>query len=152
MNFKDFEGRDIDLKQEILNIVSDGYKYKIYVGTDSQFHADKKNTVFITAVVLHKEGRGARAFIGKNERKISKSIKEKLMLETWSSLEVGFELMKFVPESMEIVIHIDCNKSKNFESGNYVQELVGMVAGNGFKYNIKPNSWAASTVADKFSK
>jgi predicted RNase H-related nuclease YkuK (DUF458 family) len=35
-----------------------------------------------------------------------------------------------------------------FKSSAYVQELVGLVVGQGFKALIKPESWAASHAAD----
>jgi len=37
-------------------------------------------------------------------------------------------------------------------ANKYEKELVGWVAGMQFKYQIKPNAWAATVVADKLCK
>jgi predicted RNase H-related nuclease YkuK (DUF458 family) len=37
-------------------------------------------------------------------------------------------------------------------TSKYIQELEGWVRATGYDYEIKPNSYAASTIADKYSK
>src|SRR5262249_45297128 len=48
----------------------------------------------------------------------------------------------------ELTVHIDANPVVTYKSSAYVQELVGLVVGQGFKALIKPESWAASHAAD----
>jgi hypothetical protein len=47
-----------------------------------------------------------------------------------------------------LTVHIDANPVVAHKSSAYVQELVGLVVGQGFKALIKPESWAASHAAD----
>jgi predicted RNase H-related nuclease YkuK (DUF458 family) len=74
------------------------------------------------------------------------------MNETWRSLETAFELQSILPANVEIIIHVDVNKNKKWKSARYLEELVGMVVGQGFKVVVKPYAWAAQHVADKFSR
>lgn len=48
----------------------------------------------------------------------------------------------------DLTVHIDANPVVIHKSSRYVQELVGLVVGQGFKAVIKPESWAASHAAD----
>lgn len=48
----------------------------------------------------------------------------------------------------DLTVHIDANPVVAHKSSQYVQELVGLVLGQGFKALIKPESWAASHAAD----
>ena len=48
----------------------------------------------------------------------------------------------------ELTVHIDANPVVAHKSSAYVQELVGLVVGQGFKALIKPESWAAPHAAD----
>jgi predicted RNase H-related nuclease YkuK (DUF458 family) len=45
-------------------------------------------------------------------------------------------------------VHIDANPEPRHRSSEFVQELVGMVMGQGFKAIIKPDAYAASHAAD----
>ncbi len=45
-------------------------------------------------------------------------------------------------------VHIDANPLPRHRSSAHVQELVGLVVGQGFKALIKPESWCATHAAD----
>jgi len=47
-----------------------------------------------------------------------------------------------------IGVSIDCNRDSIHASGKYKETLVGMVMGYGYRAFIKPDAWAASSVAD----
>jgi len=137
---------------EIVALLEIGYDYTVYVGTDSQVNRKKKCVDFASCVVLHKKGKGGKIFIARSSEPLANSLKERLMKEVWKSMEVGFELSQILPENAEIVIHVDVNHSSKFKSGNYNQELVSLVTGQGFKCRIKPEAWCAQSVADRFAK
>jgi predicted RNase H-related nuclease YkuK (DUF458 family) len=59
---------------------------------------------------------------------------------------LGLQFSPIVPG--ELAVHIDANPVLKHKSSAYVQELVGLVVGQGFKALIKPHSWAASHAAD----
>lgn len=125
--------------------------YKIIVGSDSQV---KSETCFITAVIVHRLGKGARYYYRKkNQRKI-KSLRQKIFYETALSLEVGGLIHKFFADSgydhLNVEIHIDVGR--HGETKDLIREVVGMVTGSGFQAKIKPDAFGASSVADKHTK
>lgn len=151
MIFKDTHGKDIPI-EEIPSYIEESYEYEIYVGSDSQVHSSQIGVLYVTCIVLYKKGKGGRYFIKKEYSKINNSLRERLTNETMQSLMTAFKLQEILPLNAEIVIHIDANSDERWKSSNYVQDLVGMVVGQGFKCKIKPNAWAAMSVADKHSK
>jgi len=49
----------------------------------------------------------------------------------------------------DLTVHIDANPVVTHKSSAHVQELVGLVVGQGFKAAIKPEAWAATHCADR---
>jgi predicted RNase H-related nuclease YkuK (DUF458 family) len=135
------------------------HNYKLVIGTDS--HEKKsidslKNTTkeiaLVTAVVLHRSGFGGKYFWLKQKPKQIHSLREKIKEETNASLLFA---LSFVPElqktlngqSPKLEIHLDVG-SKG-ETREMINEVVGMITGNGFEAKTKPYSYGASKVADK---
>ena len=125
--------------------------YKVIIGSDSQV---KSETCFITAVVVHRLGKGARYFYRKRIQRKIKSLRQKIFYETALSLEVGGRIAGYLAVSglddLEVEIHIDVGKQG--ETRDLIREVVGMVTGSGFQAKIKPDAYAASSVADKHTK
>lgn len=151
MIFKNSSGRTISL-EEIAGLIESDYEYEVFVGTDSQVHRKRKCVVYATCIVLYKKGKGGRVFVARDQQPYANSLKERLMNEVWRSLEVSFKLTHILPKNVDIVIHVDVNRSTKYKSGNYHQELVSLVTGQGFKCRIKPYAWAAQCIADHFTK
>lgn len=151
MKFKNSKGEIVPLT-DIVSLITDDYEYQVFVGTDSQVHKKKKCVVYATCVVLYKKGKGGRVFVSKDPMPYANSLRERLTNEVWRSLSVSFELSQMLPSNVEIVIHVDVNKSLKYKSGNYHQELVSLVTGQGYKCRIKPYAWAAQCIADHFTK
>lgn len=153
MIYKNYQGAEIDLKKEILEMISDGSVHQIYIGTDSQIVKKEKIVKYASVVVIHKKGKGGRVFIKRiKDPFVDIKLRQRLNQEAWYSLETAFFLTSFLPKEVEIVVHVDLNKSKKYKSAAYVQEIVGLISGQGFKVEVKPDSWCASSVADKFTK
>ncbi len=81
-------------------------------------------------------------------------------METNESLQVALKLTDILEESsykdlrdnVSIAIHIDAGWSPNRKSRELIPELVGWIRGMGYNCEVKPNSFVASTIADKISK
>lgn len=114
---------------------------EVHIGTDSL--QTGKFTQFVTVAVIHTPGKGGRVAYTREVLPRIKSLRERLMKEVWRSVEVGMQL-----GDMDITVHVDANPEEQHMSSKYVQELVGLVVGQGFKHKIKPDSWAASHAAD----
>lgn len=116
----------------------------VHIGTDSL--QTKRYTQFVTVVVILRPGKGGRIAYSREVVPRISSLRERLLKETWRSVTLGLECTQNVPG--ELTIHIDANPVEIHKSSQFVQELVGMVVGQGFQALIKPDSWAASHAAD----
>jgi predicted RNase H-related nuclease YkuK (DUF458 family) len=125
--------------------------YKMIVGTDSQ---ERRDVYYVTAVVILREGKGGRFYYTKERQKGKISMKQRIFLETARSLEVASRLAgKFMAvgkTDFNIEIHLDVGQQG--KTKEIIREVVGMVTGSGFDARIKPDSYGASKVADKFTK
>ncbi len=128
--------------------------YSLVIGTDSQ--AKKNNGVseidFVTAVVIYRKGKGARYFWRKEKMIKNPILREKIYTETLLSLAVAEKLVpsirKYIsPSIYDLEVHIDVGPLG--ETRTMIREVVGLVTGNGFVAKTKPDSWGASSVADK---
>lgn len=128
--------------------------YKVIIGTDSQ--VARGNTLFITAVIIHRLGKGARYYYRKKSHRKIKSLRQKIFFETALSLELGGMVAKRFAdlgcddEDLKVEIHIDAGT--HGETKDLIREVVGMVTGSGFRARIKPDAYGASSVADRHTK
>jgi len=128
--------------------------YRIIIGTDSEGYGD---VIYATAVVVHRVGHGARAFICKNKVYTPyRVLRDKIYNESMLSLSLAQELVPFLAKLLgedfmqsNFVIHSDIGN--NGDTKDMIKEIVGMVRGYGFQVEIKPDSYAASSVADRFA-
>ena len=117
----------------------------VHIGTDSQQAG--RLTRFVTVVVILTPRRGGRvAYVRESARRIA-ALRERLLREVWRSVSLGIELEAVVPG--DLTVHIDANPVVTHKSSAHVQELVGLVVGQGFKAAIKPEAWAATHCADR---
>ncbi|MBU1137280.1 ribonuclease H-like YkuK family protein [Patescibacteria group bacterium] len=127
-------------------------KYRLVVGTDSN---GGKKTEFVTAIIVHRLGRGGRYFWKKtNGGKVYHALRDRIYQEVNLSLATAQDilgqlrlLIKKDIEPYNFQIHIDVGQ--NGPTKEMIKEVVGMVRGNGFEAKIKPESFAASNIADK---
>ncbi|HHY36218.1 MAG TPA: hypothetical protein GX518_00870 [Firmicutes bacterium] len=128
------------------------FNYRIIIGTDSQSH--DREVVFVTAIVVHREGKGARYYYSKKTQDKIFSLRQRIFYEASLSLDVASRLTALLAENghndLNIEVHLDVGKKG--ETKELIREIVGMVAGSGFEAKIKPDAYGASTVADKYTK
>ncbi len=126
-------------------------KYRIIIGTDSQAGEE---TCFVTAVIVHRDGRGGRYYYARDKEHINRSLRQRIYYETSRSLAVASMLAGKLAENgyadLNVEIHLDVGE--NGKTRDLIREVVGMVVGSGFHARIKPDSYGASTVADKYTK
>lgn len=126
-------------------------EYRLIIGTDSQV---RRQTIFVTAVIIHRVGRGARYFYCKRKQRSLDSLRQRIYYETSLSLEVAARITYLLAEAkmeeLSLEIHLDIGP--NGETKSLIRELVGMVMGSGFAARIKPYAIGASSVADKYTR
>lgn len=128
--------------------------YRVVIGTDSQTKKvnGETETDFVTAVIIHRRGMGARYFWKKQKELGVKHLRDKIYSETLMSLAVAEEIVPEIrravsPAKYDLEIHIDVGPLG--PTRDMIREVVGMVSGNGYVAKTKPDSWGASSVADK---
>ncbi len=143
MEWMTLSGTETTLK-EFLTQYNDK-DWNLFIGTDSQTKG--RRTKFSTVLLAWKEGYGAFGVEHLSVQLNIRNLRDQLIQETWLSIECAQKVKTLVDK--DVTIHLDVSQSTKFKSGRYKNELTGFVRGFGFKYELKPNSWAASSVADK---
>lgn len=143
MRWKSLSGGKVE---DIKALVRDACRHgqELHIGTDSL--QTGRFTQFVTVVITHTPGKGGRVVYTREVVSRINSLRERLFKEVWRSCEVAMDLSEVAPGG--ITVHVDANPDEKHMSSKYVQELVGLVMGQGFKHLIKPDSWAASHAAD----
>jgi len=143
------------------------YKDRLFfVGTDSQSYSKVGTCVFTSVIIAYNydrelgTGHGATIIRYTDKRSIvpKEALSAKLTVETQRSIEICkmieeqlIELSDDEHDYMQNLagVSIDCNCDEvKGKSARYKDMLVGMVVAYGWKAFIKPDSFAASSVAD----
>lgn len=144
-----FERMYDDVAQYIKDSPND--EYKLIIGTDSH---TKDDVTFVTAVVVHRKGKGAKYYYTKHRDRKMPSLRQRIYYETSLSLHVASRLAEMIAKNgtahLNVEIHLDVGQAG--DTKDLIREVVGMVMGSGFDAKIKPDSYGASKVADKHSK
>ena len=138
------------------------YQYRLSIGTDSQV---TRSTVFATAIHLHRVGRGAIGFItSRHVPRPIHSLREKIFYETSRTLEIAY---LFTPDKIENIVDIFASRrihrgdidfefhldiGTNGATRALISEMVAMTRGTVFEPKIKPESYAASAYANRYTK
>lgn len=125
--------------------------YNLIVGTDSFLNSE---TLFVSAVIIHRVGHGGRYFYKKNVRRKMENLRQRIFYETSMSIELA-SIMKTKLDSSglrELAVEIHLDVGERGETKEIIRELVGMVTGSGYAARTKPSSFGASKVADRHSK
>jgi len=150
---------DLELEEMVLEVKKyvkkepDEY-YNLIIGTDSQARGanGKAKIDFVTAIIVHRKGKGGRYFWKKHVEERKMVLREKIYLETTLSLATARDLVPklreaIAPTKYDFAIHIDVGPLG--DTRDMIKEVVGMVTGNGYTAKTKPESWGASSIADK---
>jgi predicted RNase H-related nuclease YkuK (DUF458 family) len=127
------------------------YEYEITIGSDSQNHELTKT---VLCVAVWRKGKGGIYFTDTRYTRIITNIRQKLIHETSLSLDLALRLTDRFKED-----EVDCNITAiHVDAGNkgptsrYISEIVGWVKACGFDCKVKPESYCASSIADRASK
>jgi predicted RNase H-related nuclease YkuK (DUF458 family) len=127
-------------------------RYEIIVGTDSQKIA-KDQYDFVSALVIHRVGSGAIYFWKRQVINRKMALKERIYIEATMSLQTSENFVQFFKSNgisrYDIQIHVDIGNKG--ETRELINEVVGMIRGSGYDVKIKPESYAASKVADRYT-
>ena len=126
-------------------------RYELLVGTDSSVNGPHVD--YVSAIVVHKVGKGGRYYWTRVREKKTFSLRQRIWREAWLSFELAQRLLKglssFAPLAFNLEIHVDIGEKG--PTKELIDEVVGMIIGSGFAVRIKPQAYAASSVADKYT-
>lgn len=133
--------------------------YEITVGTDSQ---NFDRTKMVEVIAVHRKGRGGTYFYNIEFVRRITNLKQKINEETSRSLIVANDLLEcledmflandMVMEDMDVSFQIHCDIGRAGKTSVLIKEIVSWVTSQGYVCLIKPDSYAASDIADKYSK
>jgi uncharacterized protein len=128
--------------------------YSVIIGSDSQAKRinGQPEIDFVTAVVVHRRGKGARYFWRKEREHRIYALQDKIRQETSMSVELAGYLVPELRKSVSVStydfeIHVDVGPIG--PTREMIKEVVGWVTGMGYTVKTKPESYGASSVADK---
>jgi predicted RNase H-related nuclease YkuK (DUF458 family) len=106
---------------------------------------------FVSAIVVHRKNRGGIYFWSKRHEAKLHTLRQRIFQEALFSIKLAEQLIERLKEQnvleFNLTIHVDIGP--NGETKKMLQEIVGMIKGNGFAVKTKPESYGASSVADR---
>ena len=144
-------GSPYTLSQVYDEVINAGPDTEIHVGTDSDPGAHR--IAFVTGIVIRTPGNGANYFWCRRYVDANKffNLGHRLEVEIGDSIIVA-DLLRRNTGREEITIHADCSSDPKNASFEFLSRITSYAKGMGFKTIAKPDSWAASSVADKHAK
>jgi len=135
-------------------------RYELVIGTDSQ--AFSHETKVVEAAVLRLVGRGGIFFYHISRVPRRMQLREKIYGETQRSLELAGKLVPVFhdaamargldPDAMNLRVAIHCDIGNVGPTRDMLREISGWVEAQGYDCMVKPDSYAASGVANMLSK
>lgn len=130
--------------------------YKIIIGTDSE-QLKENNADFVTAIVVHRLGNGGRYFWRRLDPPAGgakfHTLRDRIIKEVLLSLDIAKEVLvelKKTPSIANWDFEIHADIGENGPTKVLIQEVVGMIRANNFEAKTKPESYAATKVADRY--
>jgi uncharacterized protein len=168
--FQNLSKRNMDFEEVFQHILAfiklqPTGNHRLIIGTDSHVHSSY--TRFVTGVVIQREGKGVWACYRRVDiaRRIL-SLKEKISLETNFTQEVAY---MFTPEKQNQIIdlllpyvekganfimvgHLDMGRDTKNKTRVYVDEMIKRIESAGLEAQIKPDSFVASSYANRYTR
>src|SRR5581483_3254531 len=125
-------------------------KYKVTIGTDSEL-LSSKNADFVTAIVVHRIGNGGRYFWRRFELGKFHTLRDRIIREVLISLDIAKEILSELKKSTlpEFDFEIHADIGVNGPTNAVIQEVMGIIRAHNFEPKMKPESYAATNVADR---
>ena len=128
-------------------------KVRIMVGTDSQPKPASRSVTFVTAIIVHRVGKGGRYYVHREQHHHLYALRQRMMTEAAYSLQIGgllSEQLGRTKKSWPIEVHLDIGEKG--ATKQVVREIVAWITQSGYEAKIKPDAYGASKVADRYTK
>jgi hypothetical protein len=134
---------------DIIDLIDESCE--VFVGSDSQLVSNM--WIFASVICLYWPGRGGKYFFKRDKRVKSTyaCLEDRLLSEVHSSVMIADEIRKLCPD-LQINVHADIASSPKNKSNKVAKIAQSYITGMGFCPTIKPDAWAAATIADKLTR
>src|SRR3989344_8746313 len=149
-----------EVLEEIVRFMRDEplSRYRVMIGSDSNGYGQLD---LVSVVAVHRVGNGGRYFWYRQTKEGIKTLRQKIYAEVQASIELaGLFLPAFRTElktaeqrgqwPFDFQIHVDVGTKG--ETRDLIHEVTGMVTAYGYEVLVKPESAAATSLADKHVK
>ncbi|MGD8192576.1 ribonuclease H-like YkuK family protein [Brevibacillus ginsengisoli] len=126
-------------------------EYQIIVGADSQLRS--KNTSFVIAISFIHTGHGGAIYYQQFLEPRISSLQQRIYTEAFYAVGLASELREYMKTRMITVpIRLHFDIGWNGPTMKFVKRILHLADMNDFEACVKPHSYGASVVADKFTK
>lgn len=138
------------VEKKLLELKDTGYNIKVCIGSDSMVYGNEVQ--FATAIVFVIIGNGGCMYVKKQKELRKIPLKERMLLEIGHSVEIAYELDPILKKlAVPMEIHADINKDPRFPSHHSLKEAMGYIQSMGYAFVAKPDAFASSVCADRFT-
>jgi hypothetical protein len=127
------------------------FRYKVIVGTDSERSNGRAD--FATAIIVHRVGSGGIYFWSRRSLPNVVAVADRIAKETQFSIELAWKIRDTFRHNglsaYEPEVHLDIGEGGL--TRDMIRWVTGMVLGSGLTYKIKPDSFGATKVADRYT-
>ena len=158
IEFKDAFGTNVSIEEVVAQIIefskaAPQYKYEVVVGTDSEAVNDRKSDL-VTAIVVRRVGNGGRYFWRRFSGGPFHTLRNRIIEEVMTPLRAAQAVLKAMSEALTgtaMIFHFEVHADigEEGQTKEMIQEVTGMIRAHNLDFCVKPNSYAASSVADK---
>jgi len=125
--------------------------FELIVGADSQMRS--RGTFFAIVISLIRPGHGGTFYYHKFQERRYQSLQQRIFQEAFYAVGLASELREYLQnQNIDIPIRLHFDIGKNGPTHKFIQSLLSIAETNHFRAEIKPHSFCASTIADKFTK
>lgn len=139
-----------EIREEIKSSPDDS---TIYIGADSKVFSENgvQMVAYVTVIILHYgSSKGAKIFKSHRTDRHYGQLRLRLMAEVTDAIMAATQIVDYI-DDRGLEIHLDINRSELYASSVLVKEATGYVLGTlGIEPKLKPDSFAASSVADRY--
>jgi uncharacterized protein len=143
-----------EVRERILAFIAEvpDETYQLVIGTDSQPH-NGHGVDFVTAIVVYRLGHGGIYFWKRIVSKKKYVLRQRMFEEASLSLVVAEDIVVLLQKDgitkYDVEIHVDIGTFG--KTREMIQDIVGMIRGSGYRVKIKPESYVASKIADRYT-
>lgn len=142
-----YQGDDVIQLQEMLDKLR--FCDRVFVGCDSKHYSEF--VLYANAICFYGQ-HGINYFWTKEKKRgTSRDLFTRIWGEVERSVSVGNWIKQNLPH-LKIEVHADINSNPKYASNLYNKAANGYITGCGFNYRCKPEAWAATSVADWYTR